>query len=253
VLNSFKALWNLYFWDLVKRLCIDVGNSRTKLASFSGGELIDSWAIESIEPELIRSEIDSIGWDTGIIASVSTDPKEIVQVQFEDRLLPFSFDLKLPVENHYKSASLGHDRFCSAVGAWEHFNGTNTLCIDLGSCITFDLIVNQNFVGGKISPGLEMRLAAMHAFTKRLPKLNWTASDELGTDTESSMRSGSFYGILHELNGTIDRYKASYKNLSVAITGGDAMKFAGDLKNPIFADPNLVLLGMHNILIHNEL
>ncbi len=237
----------------VKRLCIDVGNSRTKFASFLDGEISDSYAIDSIDPKVIKKEIDLKPFNSAIIASVSSDVSHTLVEGNDSSLIPFSFDLKLPIENAYKAPTLGHDRFCGALGAWEYFKGQNTLSIDLGSCITFDLVVDQKFIGGKISPGLQMRLAAMHAFTERLPQIDWQSSPEVGRDTKDSMRSGAFYGILHELNETISRYGGAHENLHAAITGGDAMKFAGDLKNPIFADPNLVLRGMHNILIHNEL
>jgi len=65
------------------------------------------------------------------------------------------------------------------------------------------------------------------------------------------MQSGVINGVLAEIDGLIDRYKAKYPNLAVILCGGDAHLFENKLKQPIFVAPNLVLTGLNRILLHN--
>lgn len=83
----------------------------------------------------------------------------------------------------------------------------------------------NEFVGGAISPGIHMRLKALHEYTGRLPLVKIEKSfDELlliGDDTESSIISGVLTGMSAEVDGFIDKYKENYDNLTVVLTGGD--------------------------------
>ena len=59
--------------------------------------------------------------------------------------------------------------------------------------ITLDVLSAEGeFLGGNISPGVEMRLKAMHHFTARLPLVARSAKlgDDLGDSTESAIRNG---------------------------------------------------------------
>ena len=97
-----------------------------------------------------------------------------------------------------------------------------------------------------------MRLKAMHTFTERLPVVNTpTTPPTIGTDTAGSMQFGAFQGTVHEMNGIIAQFRAEHANLKVILTGGDYSTFEQRLENPIFAAPNLVLEGIHEILLHN--
>ena len=74
---------------------------------------------------------------------------------------------------------------------------------------------------------------------------------KVGKSTISSMLSGAVRGLILEIDGFIQEYEKSYENLKVILTGGDAKLFEKELKNGIFADPNLVLKGLNEILIYN--
>jgi type III pantothenate kinase len=92
----------------------------------------------------------------------------------------------------------------------------------------------------------------MHTFTSKLPLVSVDGdADLIGRTTEGSMRSGVLNGTLAEVDGIIDRYRASYPGLKIILTGGDANYFDNKLKNNIFAVPNLVLMGLKDILRYN--
>jgi type III pantothenate kinase len=100
-----------------------------------------------------------------------------------------------------------------------------------------------------------MRLKSMHAFTDALPLVQWKEHPMpqlLGKSTIASMISGAVHGIIGEMNTFISSYKTQYSALKVVLTGGDANFFEKELKNGIFADPNLVLKGLNEILVYNR-
>jgi len=97
-----------------------------------------------------------------------------------------------------------------------------------------------------------MRFEAMHQFTEKLP-LAGPVPDALltGTDTASCLQSGVMNGVTEEINGVIDRYRIRTPGLRVILCGGDAHFFENHLKPAIFVAPDLVLVGLNSILLHN--
>jgi type III pantothenate kinase len=162
--------------------------------------------------------------------------------------------LPMPIQIRYATPeTLGVDRIAAACGAIALFPGKNCLAIDAGTCITYDFIDHAgNYWGGGISPGIEMRLKAMHTFTTRLPlvKVNQQAS-LIGNSTESCLQSGALFGVLGEIEGIIQKYDQNYQELKVIICGGDISLFENQLKPTIFAAPDLVLMGLNRILLQN--
>jgi type III pantothenate kinase len=146
-----------------------------------------------------------------------------------------------------KPESIGADRLALAAAAVHFFPGKNNLVVALGSCITYNFI-NQyhQFIGGSISPGMEMRFKAMQTFTAKLPLVqkDWNFP-LIGYDTKTNMQSGVIAGITYEIAGFIDSYANKYGNFNVVLTGGDNAYFAGQLKNKIFADPYFLFKGLY--------
>jgi type III pantothenate kinase len=121
--------------------------------------------------------------------------------------------------------------------------------IGLGTAITFNFINRKKeFLGGSISPGMEMRFKSLQTFTARLPlvKKNWNFP-LIGYDTRTNILSGVILGMAREIDGIIDSYSEKYNNLNVLLTGGDSTYFAHHLKNKIFADLNLIFKGLYAI------
>ena len=130
----------------------------------------------------------------------------------------------------------------------------NVLIVDAGTCITFDFIdLNNIYVGGRISPGVEMRYKALFNQTNNLPKLSFNEDfNFLGNSTKESMISGVQNGVLSEVSLIISKLKKESEDLIVIVTGGDTFFFENALKNSIFADEYFVLKGPNEILKYNE-
>jgi len=195
-----------------------------------------------------------MNFDYCLVSSVKWTELELRE-QFTFDFIYFSTSTLLPISNQYESPlTLGLDRMAAAIGGWTMIGGGPVLAIDLGSCITFDLIDgNNSFIGGAISPGLQMRAKAMHTQTARLPlvELAERPSKLTGTSTISCMQSGIWYGVEFEILGSIAAYRKKYPEIQVFVCGGDAQSFDSLAKDHIFVVPNLVLHGLNSILNHN--
>lgn len=230
---------------------IDIGNSRIKVGIFNDGTLVKS---EIVEEDNLVTYLGSKPVTELIVSSVAGKGDLIHELHkgFK-RVLEFSNSTPIPMESLYATPeTLGKDRLAAAVGALQHFNGP-LLVVDAGSCITCDLINEDNkYVGGTISPGLAMRLRAMHTFTENLPLLEPEYPDDnIPDSTTNAMLSGAIIGAKHEIFGFINQYIEIYPELHVIICGGDAKYF--DKKNELntFVLPNLVMEGLDAILRYN--
>jgi pantothenate kinase, type III len=119
----------------------------------------------------------------------------------------------------------------------------------MGSCITYNFInADHEFLGGGISPGMEMRMKSLNQFTAKLPIVKPDGNVPLvGYDTVTNILSGVVMGMAKEIDGFIDIYKERYGNFNVHLTGGDLVYLAPHLKNQIFADPELIFKGLYAI------
>ena len=141
---------------------------------------------------------------------------------------------------------LGADRVAADIGARSMMPEHTLLIIDAGTCLTFDVIGRDGTIlGGAISPGINLRLRAMHEHTAALPLLDAEGEHPvLGYDTPTSMRSGAINGIRWEIEGYIRTMQKIYPDLHVFMTGGDDMEFPEDLQHIITREPLLVQKGL---------
>lgn len=164
------------------------------------------------------------------------------------RALSFPFQLNYETPN-----SLGVDRLGNAAFLFIQESQTN-ISIDIGTCVKFDVVnKTEGYIGGSISPGIQLRYNALNDYTGKLPLLhNKNALELVGRNTEQSLRSGVMNGQRAEIQGFIDEYESMYNDLTFFVTGGDASFFDFHSKKHIFADENLTLKGLYEIYKHNS-
>lgn len=235
-------------------LIIDEGNTAFKLALFERDELVRTQSFLPRERQEMHSWIsDAITKIRhAMVSSVVDKGLDLSRYTFNEWSL--GHGTPLPIKNLYRSRqTLGKDRLCNAVGAWAKNPNGNSLVIDLGTCIKYDLVASHGaYLGGNISPGLKMRYQALNHFTDKLPLVESRSIEyTFGVDTESSIMNGVQQGIFHEINGFIRRYNHQFPELTIFMTGGDAKSFDKPFIVDIFADPNLTLFGLNKILLHN--
>lgn len=238
-------------------LCIDQGNSRTKIAVFDSNNLVYEATFDQTECEhKINGILQDFQVDKAILSSVVKENSALEQLlrQTCEHFISLSYSTPLPIKNTYQTpGTLGKDRLAAVVGAAALQPGTDILVVDAGTAVTYDFIdASGVYHGGNIAPGVEMRLKALHTFTQKLPLVKIdTSVDFLGKDTQSAIQAGVLYGIVLEIDGYAERLMLKYPKLSVFLTGGSAVLFDNKLKSRIFADKNLVLTGLNRILQYN--
>lgn len=235
-------------------LIIDEGNTAFKLALYEQEELVQMKVFYPHERDEIHSFISDYlsQISNAIVSSVVNEGLDLSRYNFI--ILILGAHTPLPIQNNYSTPhSLGKDRIANAVGAWGKNPKGNSLVIDLGTCIKYDLVnTNGEYLGGNISPGIEMRFKALNEFTDKLPLLSKSTSPTIyGIDTNSSIHSGVQNGVYNEINGFIQTYSKQFPQLTIFMTGGDANSFDKPFIYDIFAHPNLTLFGLNKILSYN--
>lgn len=237
-------------------LCIDIGNSFVKLAVFdSKGEMLFHKRFVNVLVQDIKKIQRKYPFQNVIISSVRKKALRFFQhLEKNYHLLILDHKTKLKFENTYDTPkTLGKDRIAGVAGAQALFPKKNIMLADIGTCITIDFLNKKGqYLGGNISPGVKMRLKAMHEFTSSLPEVKFSKVKTLiGKSTKEAMKNGAVYGIVLELESYIKRLKDDYGNINVILTGGDASFFAELIDYQIFVDSNLVLKGLNEILTTN--
>lgn len=243
-------------FQLKVNLIVEQGNTYTKVAIFRQERLEASFKYKQLSISILAGLFEEYELTNGILSSVIGVNPEIAAYLEKKLESFFIFNDKtpLPVRIGYATPStLGRDRVAAVVGAHFKQPGKNILVIDAGTAITYDVIEASGlYLGGNISPGMTTRFKALHYFTKKLPLVDEIEELPLiGTDTESAIQAGVVNGIVYEMIGYMEDLRLKYTDLLVFLTGGHSFYFERRLKSSIFADINLVLMGLNRILEYN--
>lgn len=241
-------------------LCIDIGNTRIKIGVFNGyGTLLHTAAFAHFDALEIDQLIKKYQITQAMLSSVANDTELQHYIAQQKNLYWASLNHQtpLPFENRYATPqTLGKDRLAAVAAAHYLYPQQNVLVIDAGTCIKFDAIdQNASYYGGSIAPGIAMKLKALHAFTDRLPLLSFDTQQEnstlpplVGSHTQDALLSGVINGTIAECKGMIAQYEAIYPELTLVLTGGDALFLKNNLKNNQFhTAPYLLLYGLYHL------
>lgn len=239
-----------------KTCCFDFGNTRLKCALFQGRELQEMVVLENGHPDTVQTLINSFQPDKSILASVINHDPEVETVLAAATLFhKLGHTSKIPFSTPVgKPETIGADRLAAVAAAVDLFPKQHNLVIGLGTCITYNYVNPQHeFLGGSISPGMQMRFRSMHEYTALLPLVEAENNFPLiGYDTKTNLLSGVILGMAKEIDGIIDAYALKFNNFNVLLTGGDMAFFVPHLKNKIFADPYLIYKGLYAISEFNN-
>jgi type III pantothenate kinase len=230
-------------------ICIDFGNTSTKV---SLNDAIFSLSTDEYIEINIKNILKKFDITHGLYSSVITlsdglqdllEKNNVLSIKSKYSNLPFSID-------YQTIDTLGEDRIAASVGAYSLKKNKTFLTIQVGTAITYDYIIKKTYVGGAISLGFDIRYKALHNFTKKLPLL--TSEDNkniktpmIGNNTNDSIHSGVYWGVIYELQARIDEFIKKYKGPVYLTTSHKENIY---LKNCNFAEQNLVLLGLKYLL-----
>jgi type III pantothenate kinase len=242
---------------MTKTLCLDFGNTRLKAAFFNSDELQETFILKDDGVDDLLEILKKFQPGISILSSVINHPLEIERLltnatKFHKLTNHTKLPFTIPVG---KPETMGADRLAISAAAVHLFPHKNNLAIGLGSCITYNFInCFHEFLGGSISPGMEMRFKAMNHYTAKLPlaKAIWNVP-LIGYDTATNLQTGVILGMAKEIEGIIEEYEEKFGNFNVLLTGGDIGYFEPHFKKKIFANPDLIFKGLYAISKVNAL
>jgi type III pantothenate kinase len=240
----------------ITTLCFDFGNTRLKYAVFEDQQQVAAAVLPTDEVAAVEALLQQYQPQKSILSSVinhNVAIEPLLQQHTKFHLL--NHNTRLPFTTPVgKPETIGADRLALCAAAVQLAPGKNNLIIALGTCITYNFLNKYHeFLGGGISPGMDMRFKTLQTFTAKLPliKEDWNFP-LIGYDTRTNILSGVILGMAKEIDGFIDAYKERYGNFNVLLTGGNCAYFVPHLKNQIFADPDLLFKGLYAISEYNN-
>lgn len=230
-------------------LVIDAGNTRLKWWVFENDAIVNSYAGSYESPYFPEK------CSYAILASVGKDVDSLIRVfqPFAEHWMIASEAKKWPVLSKYTWDSLGVDRKALICGAYSLLKNENCLIVSFGTCVTYDVLSEGVHIGGNISPGLRMRLDAMHEKTHLLPQLTPESAPIFGTTTKEAMHSGAKNGLSFEVEGFFEQAQQTYGKLRLLITGGDAVEMLPLPKISAEHVENLTAIGLYHLLQTNAI
>jgi len=251
---------------------LDVGNSNTVLGVFENDKLKHDWRIKTDRYKtadefgiLIKSLFEHNGISlsdiSGVIISSVVPPimfslEKMSRDYFHVEPMVIGHEsihsfLKM---NYPNPKEIGADRIVNAVGAINEYDSP-LIIIDFGTATTYCYInERKEYVGGVISPGINISMDALYRRASKLPKIEIQPPDHVvGTSTVSAMQSGVFYGFVAQVDGIVTRMQQSInKETTVIATGGLSPLIADESETIQHVDLDLTLKGLHLIYHKNK-
>ena len=248
-------------------LCIDQGNSRTKVALMTDeGKMINHFIYKSFSSAEVERLFDLYEITDSIISSVVNIEAAVVNTlhRRSQHFVLFDHNTPVPIINRYDTPqTLGQDRLAAAVGAKSLNPQENLLIIDAGSAITYDFVSAEGeYMGGNIAPGLKMRFVMLQRMTKKLPLVEVDENELIplfGKNTRDAIAAGVIRGVAYEVKGYMRTLGEKVPHFRTFLTGGNAPYVLNNVrtsrteKREIRYEKHLVLIGLNEILRFNKL
>jgi type III pantothenate kinase len=254
-------------------LCINANNTNVKFAVYDGEKPVGDWRLKT---EAGRTADQYIVWLDQLMRMGGLELKQITGAIIASVVPASVFHLTMLCEQHLKtkplvvgdpavklgiavkmdipSATVGADRLANAVGG--HITYRKPLIIvDFGTATTFDVADGEgNYLGGAISPGINLSVEILHSATAMLPRIAVERPARvIGKSTTEAMQSGIFWGYVGLVEGMVKRITAEFgSDLAVVATGGLAPLFVGVTPLIHHLDPEITMRGLVEIYRRNR-
>ncbi len=219
-------------------LIIDIGNTNIDFVNFnkltnkySNKFTVDTPDILKGRLGIVNKKIKKNFYSGALCSSVVPNAfnklKKILKTknihlnEIKDRNLDLPIKLELS-----KPKQVGSDRVVNAIAAFKIYK-KNSIIIDFGTATTFDVIVKNTYVGGMITPGINLSLKVLKEATAKLPLIKLKKTNKyIGKDTVSAMNNGMYWGYIGLIKELVQKIiKETRKKYLVIFTGGLANIF----------------------------
>jgi type III pantothenate kinase len=245
-------------------ISMDIGNTNVTIGVYEGEQLMTHWRIPStcaqtadgvrhalqdlfVARSITRNTVEGV-IACSVVPSLQVELQKAIQQLLDQRVIMAGTDVDIPISNRYGNPTqVGTDRLINAYGGQTRY-GVPLVIIDFGTAITIDVVATDGaYVGGVITPGIEISLEALASRTALLPRVGLDVPAQvLGTSTEESIQSGMLYGYADMCDGLVRRLKREVsEHAKVVATGGYAEMIVTHCKSIDYTDNNLTIDGLH--------
>ena len=142
---------------------------------------------------------------------------------------------------------VGSDRLANSIAAIDMKK--NYIIIDFGTATTFDVLIKKKYLGGVISPGINLSLKNLINKASLIPEINLKKiSNVIGKNTIDAVRSGFFWGYAGLIDNMIKLIKKQTKSeFKIILTGGLADLYKNSINAKCKVDKDLTIKGIIKI------
>jgi type III pantothenate kinase len=252
-------------------LCIDCGNTNTVFAIWDGEEITATWRIAT---DHRRTADEYFVWLSGLMA-LKGMTAQVTEAIISSTVPRVVFNLRVLCNRYYdcrplvvgkpecalpvaprvdEGTTVGPDRLVNTVAGFDRFGG-DLIVVDFGTATTFDVVAPDGaYIGGVISPGVNLSLEALHASAAALPHVDVTKPEKaIGTNTVACIQSGVFWGYIGLVEGIVRQIRRERdRPMKVIATGGLAELFDQGFDLFDSVDYDLTIHGLRLINDYNK-
>jgi type III pantothenate kinase len=238
-------------------LLFDIGNTNTHVGLANAHKVIRQtnlptrdWqtgrAVKAVSTFVRSSVIDGVAL-CSVVPKVTPLVAKAASKAFDVPILELTSETATVGIDYPKPRTIGPDRLANAIAVKHHF-GAPAVVVDFGTAVTFDVVNKRgDYVGGIITPGLNVMTDYLHEKTALLPKIRIRETTAvIGKNTEQAMLIGAVHGYRGLIRNLISELQQQLKakRLPVVATGGYAELISAKIPEITKVDANLTLEGL---------
>ena len=239
----------------------DIGNTEVKICLFNKNKkllkkikfetnlITNKFLIKKLSSMKLKQYIIRKVIFCSVVPLVYVKMKNILKNKFNLNAIELkNLSLSKLINIKVNKKQIGSDRLSNALSVIDNRN--NFIIIDFGTATTFDVVIKNNYLGGIISPGINLSLKTLVSKASMIPKVELkTINKVLGKNTLEAVRSGFYWGYSGLIENIINKIiKQTKKKYKIILTGGLSYLFKKSLPYNIIIDRNLTINGLLKVV-----